>query len=200
MNSDATIDFANILEAQYTRWIERDHWPLLLRFNELFESDNHRQALSLARELERRMNDTVTAGFVDAIKSSISEGYRVSSALTDESVSHLVRKANERTRISALNQYELDDLLKLYLRIYQGSESGLEAFKPVDTSMNFALDDVDADDPTIAESAAQPDPPAMLTRKTLTTSTLTDHDPWSALLVASLVMVMALLVYFTLFF
>ncbi|MGC6416073.1 MAG: hypothetical protein ACON3Z_03080 [Bradymonadia bacterium] len=200
MNSDATIDFANILEAQYTRWIERDHWPLLLRFNELFESDNHRQALSLARELERRMNDTVTAGFVDAIKSSIREGYRVSSALTDESVSHLVRKANERTRISALNHYELDDLLKLYQRIYQGSEIGLEAFKPVDTSKNFALDDVDADDQTIAESKPQPDPPAMVTRETLTTSTLTDHDPWSALLVASLVMLMALLVYFTLFF
>ena len=198
MNSDVTIDFANILEAQYTHWIERDHWPLLLRFNELFESDNHRQALSLARELERRMNDTVTAGFVDALKSCISDGYRISSALSDESVSHLIRQANERTRISALNNYQLDDLLKLYQRMYIGTESGLEVFKPLDTSTNLAVEDVDGDYRTIAESSAQLDPPVMR-REILTTPTSTDHDPWSALLVAGLVMLMALLVYFTLF-
>ena len=57
MERDVTIDFAKIVERQYIHWIDQI-WPLLLRFNELFESDNRRQALSLAREVERRMNDT----------------------------------------------------------------------------------------------------------------------------------------------
>ena len=204
MERDVTIDFAKIVERQYIHWIDRDHWPLLLRFNELFESDNRRQALSLAREVERRMNDTVTAGFVDAVKSSIHDDNLVSSALSDKSVSDLIRKANERTRISILNHYKLGALLETYQRMYtpnaHGDISDWEVVEPLDVSNQLALDALDANQQGVAEAVNQPVSLSSSAGEKRVASPKNGYDTWSALLVAGLVMSMALLLYFTLFF
>ena len=69
-------------------------------------------------------------------------------------MSDLIRKANERTRISILNHYKLGALLETYQRMYtpnaHGDISDWEVVNPLDVSNQLALDALDANQRGVA--------------------------------------------------